>query len=193
MNRNSMDFEYFLMIDAFQDYMFKSTNIEKIEELCNDDLDIVYGVKTVNEVRMAFYLHREIDGSYETKDDNDTFKCVGVVYLLRDFQPLVDLDRPGMFERIKKSRLDIFDYYLFYNPKKHDRFFRTYDKRSLVALRKDGYLIWGVVTEFGAERAYQLYISKNEPVDYWPTIRHTKFNSLSIDYIEAVHGKIMQK
>lgn len=187
-----MEYEYFLMIDAFQDYMFKSTSIEKFEELCNDDLDIVYGVKAVNGARLAFYLHRELDGSYETKDDNDNFKSVGVVYLLRDFQPLVDLDRPGMFERIKKSRLDIFDYYLLYDPKMNDRFYKTNDKRSLVAHRRNGKLIWGVVTEFGRERAYQLYIGKNEPVDYWPTIRHTKFNSIGVDYIEAVHGKIME-
>lgn len=40
MNRTNMDYEYYLMIDAFQDYMFKSANIEKIKELCSDDLDI---------------------------------------------------------------------------------------------------------------------------------------------------------
>lgn len=192
MNRANMDYEYYLMIETFQDYMFKSTSIEKIEELCNDDLDIVYGVKTVNGGRLAFYLHREMDGSYANKDDNETFKSVSVVYLLRDYQPLVDLDRPGMFERIKKNRLDIFDYYLLYDPKKNDRFYKTNYKWSLVAHRKDGKLIFGVVTEFGRERAYQLYISKNEPVDYWPTIKRTKFNSLSVDYIEAVHGKIME-
>lgn len=178
------------MIDAFQDYIFKSTNIESIEELCNDDLDIIYGVKTVCGERVAYYLHREIDGSYETKDDNDTFKCAAVVYLLRDFQPLVDLDRPGMFDRIKKCRLDIFDYYIVCSLEVPYRLLKTNDKGSLLSYRKGGKSVWGVVTEFGRERAYLLNIRVNEPVDYWSTIKHCKFNNIGVDYLEAIHGKI---
>lgn len=188
-----MDYEYFLMIDAFSDYMFKSTNIESIAELCSDDMDVVYGVKTVRGERMAYYLHRELDGTYVTKDDVGTFKSTVVVYLLRVFQPLVDLDRPGMLDRIKKCKLDIFDYYiLFDNKGVIPKLFKTKDKCNLVACRKKKMYVFGVVTEFGRERAYLLNIRTNEPAGSWPTIKHTKFNSLGVDYLEEVHGTITE-
>lgn len=189
MNRTKMDYEYYLMIDAFQDYMFKSTNIEKIEELCSDDLDIVYGVKSVNGARLAFCLHREPDGTYETNRFN-TFKSCGVVYLLRDFQPLVDLDRPGMFERIKKSRLDIFDYYIVHDGRWHShKLLKTKEKSALrpYVLRNEP--VWGVVNEFGHDRAYCLDV----PEEGWPTIVNWRFNSVGVDYLESIHGKIMEK
>lgn len=189
MKKINTEYAYFLMIDAFQDYMFKSTNIEKFEELCNDDLDLVYGVKAVNGARLAFYLHQAPDGSYETQDDKDTFKSANLVYLLRDFQPLVDLDRPGMFERVKKSRLDIFDYYIVRDGSMHShKLLKTKEKSALLVYVKKNEPVWGVVKEFGHDRAYCLDV----PEEGWPTIVNWRFDSVGVDYLESIHGEIKE-
>ena len=180
-----LEFEYFILIYFENDYMYKSTNIETIEELAENDLDLVYGVKTVRGERLAFYLEREHDGTYVQARGND-FRCIALVYLLRDFQPLVNVDLPGRLDRIRKCRLDVFEYYIFsVTEKRVTKIYKTSDRQVLDTCRG---LVWGVVNEFGRDRAYLL----NVPKGGWPTIKQIKLNSIGVDYLKASYGTIME-